>query len=328
MTGRIEVPGILNELARAGKAGLPLPLGPGALRDIELCRAWGYDIRAAGSRAVLERNEDALVPAWIEQESIARAWRRLTVAGFFSLGSTNDEAASCARAGVPGGLLVCAEEQTSGKGRKGRRWNSPARAGLYFSLLVRPSQPLIRWPVLTHATAVALVETVRQAPSLTGRLPDIDLKWPNDVLLSGRKVAGILLETVWGAPEDPGAVVGVGINLSRSSVPEDLFETATSIEDEAGVAVPRRALLVSFLDHFQAVYALFEEGHHGVLLDRWKACSSMWEGTPVQVVDGARTRLGVTCGLTEIGALRVRLAGGAEETVLAGDVTVRRGAGN
>ncbi len=123
-------------------------------------------------------------------------------------------------------------------------------------------------------------------------------------------------------------MVGVGINTSRSAVPDELAETATSVEAEAGVVVPRRPLLVRFLDQFQTVYAVFEKGEHDALLEHWKACSTMWNRTPVTVTDGAGTRLGVTCGLTEIGALRVRLAGGTEETVLAGDVSVRRGAGD
>ena len=221
--------------------------------------------------------------------------------------------------------LVYAEQQTAGRGRKGRRWNSPPRAGLYFSLVVRPSQPLNCWPILTHVAAVALVDTLRRTAVQPGRTLAIDLKWPNDVILSGRKCAGILLETV-GIHRALAAVVGVGINVRPESIPRDLLESATSLESQTGIAVPRRPLLLNFLMQFYSVYDLFEADGPEVILDRWKAASSMWSGAEVTIVEGGVSRVGVTCGLTESGALRVRLAGGTEETILSGDVTVKRSA--
>ncbi len=324
MNGTVGVPDILNALALAGKSGVAVPGEPGVLRDLDLCRTWGFDIRPGPEgRMVLAEDEDSLVPAWIERESRPVAWNRLAVVGFFRAASTNDEAAALARSGSPAGLVVYAEEQMAGRGRKGRRWHSPPRAGLYFSLVVRPCQPVACWPILTHAAAVALFETL----SGTGAPLAIDLKWPNDLLLSGRKAAGILLETA-GFPKTSAAVVGVGINVARESVPDELRETATSIAAEAGVVFPRRQLMVGFLDRFQALYELFERGEHPKVLARWKEYSSMWNGSPVTIADGESRRPGITCGLTDMGALRVRLEGGSEETILSGDVTLRRGTGN
>jgi BirA family transcriptional regulator, biotin operon repressor / biotin---[acetyl-CoA-carboxylase] ligase len=324
MTADIRTPEILNDLARAGVSGIDLPVDMPTLRDLELCREWDFPVRTnPEGRAVLDWNPESLVPAWIEAEAAPRLRRDLHAEGYLRIGSTNDEASSLARSGVPEGWLVCAEQQTAGRGRKGRRWNSPPRAGLYFSLVIRPEQRASRWPLLTYVAAVALFDTLRQVPGPPGRALSLDLKWPNDVILSGRKCAGILLETA-GGPGAMAAIVGVGINVRPESVARDLMESATSIESHSGAPVPRRALLVSFLDEFYRLYALFEAGAHAEILDRWKASSSMWDGAEVTIIDGSVSRTGVTCGLTDTGALRVRLAGGTEESILSGDVTVRR----
>jgi BirA family biotin operon repressor/biotin-[acetyl-CoA-carboxylase] ligase len=156
-------------------------------------------------------------------------------------------------------------------------------------------------------------------------VPRLDLKWPNDVLLSGKKTAGILLETVVAQDGSRAAVVGIGINVKLGSVPEELRDRATCVSQEAGTGIPRRRLLVRFLYYFQLFYCCFERGEHGELLSRWMERSSMWNGAPIWIDDGGRPRSAVTCGLTELGALRIRNDDGTEETLLAGDVSVRRG---
>jgi BirA family biotin operon repressor/biotin-[acetyl-CoA-carboxylase] ligase len=171
---------------------------------------------------------------------------------------------------------------------------------------------------------LALVDVLKELEAESGTRLNVDLKWPNDVLLSQKKVAGILLETAHSGGGDFAAVVGVGINVKAECVPEELRQSATSIEEEAGKAIPRRRLLVRYLGHFQRVLELFERGEHSRILERWKNNSSMCDGVSVRVIEGNTTRLGITCGLTEIGALRIRMAEGVEETVLAGDVSVRR----
>jgi BirA family biotin operon repressor/biotin-[acetyl-CoA-carboxylase] ligase len=318
----VEVPEILNRIALSGDAGLPVPDAPDSIRDIELCRRWGFEIRVENDRARLGHDEDALVPAWIVRETPALLWDNLRVSGFFETVSTNEDALAQASAG--GGLVVYAESQTGGRGRKGRRWNSPPKAGLYFSIVVRSTQPQNRWPLLSHVASVALVDALKEIDAGTGRPLDIDLKWPNDVLLSEKKVAGILLETAHGGAGDTAAVIGIGINIRPECVPEELRHAATSLETEIGAAIPRRRLLVHYLSHFQRRLQLFESGEHAGILDLWKSRSTMWNGASVYVVEGSTARPAVTCGLTEIGALRIRTKAGIEEIVLAGDVSVRR----
>jgi len=322
----MEIPSILDRIASAGTAGIPLEGEPSAGRDIEICRSWGFPVEVAAGRARLGRDADLLVPAWIESEARRTAWAKIRARGFLETGSTNDEALSLTSAGAPEGTLVHAERQSAGKGRMGRKWNSPAGAGLYFSLVLRPRQAVNVWPNLTHVASISLYRALKDL-RLQRLIPAdlrLDLKWPNDVLVSGKKVAGILLETALKGECSPAAVLGVGINVSSHSVPAELSDSASAVAREAGVPVARRWLLIRFLTHFQVGYRLFEAGLFGEILEQWKTCSSMWEGVEITVQDGDRSRAAVTCGLTETGALRIRTADGREEILLAGDVSIRR----
>ncbi len=269
---------------------------------------------------------DQLVPYWIQKETPAIAWDWLRVHGFFRVGSTNREALELARKGTPSGTLVYTEEQTAGKGRNGRSWFSSAGKGMYFTIVVRPTQPLKFWPLLTHVASVALVETLKDLFSPLKIIPHplpLDLKWPNDVLLSGRKCAGILLETMTEG-DNPAALIGMGINVKKGSVPASLENTAACLEEMADAVVPRRQLLVRFLQNFQEFFLLFEQGKHADLLEKWKRNSSMWEGTHILISEGTKRRSAITCGLNEIGALMIRTPEGELETILAGDISVNR----
>ena len=319
----IPIPDVLNQIASAGDEGLSIS---GSDDDLELCRTWNLPLETKNGWARLVFDHDVLVPAWIESETPAISWDRLRVLGFFEIGSTNEEASLKARQGAPEGLLVYSESQTSGRGRKGRHWSSPAGTGLYFSLLLRPANSLNRWPLLTHVASISLAQVLNEL-SAERWIPQplaVDLKWPNDVLLSEKKTAGILLETVQQEQHAAAAVLGVGINVKSESLSDELKETATSVSAEAGVSIARRRLLVRYLYHFQIGYELFKRGQYQRILDQWKAHSSMWDGVPVWLHDGDQRRLVVTCGLSDLGALRVRASDGTEETVLAADVSVRR----
>jgi BirA family transcriptional regulator, biotin operon repressor / biotin---[acetyl-CoA-carboxylase] ligase len=315
------IPEILSQLAQAGAAGISLHL-PTAARDLELCREWGYKLTSNDGRTYLQFDQDSLVPFWIETEAGAAAWSHMAVSGFFELGSTNDEALARARAGAPEGHLVFAEMQTAGRGRIGRKWISSPRVGLYFSLILRPQCQQKFWPLLTHAVSVALNRTLRdlRTGGFLNRELSIDLKWPNDVLIAGKKIAGILLETAG----KEAAIVGIGINVSTGSVPEQMKEQATSISEEANCSIPRRWLLIRFLKNFRTWYDIFEGGDYEAILDQWKEYSSMWENAPVWVQQGGQRRAAVTCGLSETGGLKIQTEQGKQEILLAGDVTLRR----
>jgi BirA family transcriptional regulator, biotin operon repressor / biotin---[acetyl-CoA-carboxylase] ligase len=323
----VNHPSLLIDLGHVGPNGLPQNAAPWFQREMELCREWGFQLKAENGRGSLAFDQEQLVPYWIQQETAALAWDMLRVKGFLRVESTNSEAVKLVRQGAPSGTLVYAEEQVKGRGRKKRLWFSPARAGLYFSLIVRPKAPAEYLPLLTHVASVALAQTIKGL--YDGRIIpqplDVDIKWPNDVLISGRKCAGILLESVQQDSGSQAAVIGIGIDVHEGSVPESLRSEAICLDVAAGSIVPRRYLLVRYLQHFQNCFLLFEKGNRDEVLKYWKSLSSMWNGVQVCISDGDRRRTATTCGLDELGALLVRTSDGEVEAVLAGDVSVTRG---
>jgi BirA family biotin operon repressor/biotin-[acetyl-CoA-carboxylase] ligase len=321
----IKIPDILTDLSHVGTAGLPLGGVPATAKELEVCRDWGYRIEIENDRAFLRFDEEQIVPYWIQRETPDQAWEGLRVQGFLRIDSTNREALDQARIGAPSGTLVCAEEQTRGRGRNGRDWFSPAKNGLFFSLIVRPGQPSRLWPLLTHAASVALVRTLLDLVDKKV-IPNplvADIKWPNDVLISGKKCAGILLETL-NEGSNPAVIVGVGINIHRGSIPDELADRAVCIDEPAGVVVPRRKVLVGFLQQFQSEYNNFEKGNPVEVLDRWKGYSSMWNGVRIWIEEGGRRRSATTRGLDEIGALIIENEDNSRETIHAGDVRIQR----
>jgi BirA family transcriptional regulator, biotin operon repressor / biotin---[acetyl-CoA-carboxylase] ligase len=319
-------PAALISLGQAGEAGLPFSSDPEFQKELDLCRKWGFRLQTTDERIRLLYDQDQLVAGWMQRETPSIAWDCLRVNGFLRVDSTNSEALHLARREAPEGTLVYAEEQMAGRGRKKRIWYSPAGTGLYFTIILRPKSPLEFWPLLTHVSSIALVETLKDlATSKIIPSPlDIDLKWPNDVLLSGKKCAGILLESMLSDTGSPAAVVGLGINVRKGSVPEYLRTEAACLEEMAGVIVPRRQLLVQFLRHFQICYRMFEQGEYDKLLERWKSHSSMYDGVPVWMGDGATRREAITCGINEMGALLVRMPDGAVQTIYAEDIRISR----
>ena len=322
----IRYPFILTDLAHVCGQGLAVSDESWFQDELSLCREWGFPIIIDDGRVRINYDDELLIPCWIQQEAPEIAWNGLRVSGYLRLDSTNREACDQARAGAHEGTLVYSETQTAGKGRLNRNWFSAAGKGVYCSIILRPSQALKFHPILTHVASLALIYTLRslERDMEFPKKLDIDLKWPNDVLLSGKKCAGILLETQ--SPDKTGAavIVGAGINVHPGSVPEDIADDAVCLDDAAGVYVPRRLVLIRFLKYFQHGYLMFQEGNFVKILDCWKSFSSMCNGVPVTLFESKQTRNAVTCGIDEMGALLVRFADGGVETVSAGDVRIRR----
>lgn len=242
-----------------------------------------------------------------------------TILRFDSLPSTNTEAARQAALGAAEGLCVVAREQTAGRGRRERSWASPKDAGLYLSVVLRPSLAARLWPLITLAAALAVREALAEACGL-----QTDIKWPNDLLASGRKLCGILAETAEGS-RGRAVVLGVGVNLRRGSFPEELSDTATSVEEQTG-RVPDaervlEALTRSLARHYETLHA--SGGGEEILYD-WQRNSSYAHGRRVRVALAEETFEGITRGLELDGALRVETGEGEMKTVRAGDVTALR----
>ena len=242
-----------------------------------------------------------------------------TVLRFDSLPSTNTEAARQAALGAPEGLCVVAREQTAGRGRRERGWVSPKDAGLYLSVVLRPALEAGFWPLITLAAALAVRDALEEACGLGA-----DIKWPNDLLAGGRKLCGILAETAEGA-RGRAVVLGVGVNLRRGSFPEELADTATSVEEQTGRAPDLERLLEALTRALALRYeALHAEGGAADVLREWQRRSTYARGRRVRVALAAETFEGTTRGLEPDGALRVETEEGTIRAVRAGDVTALR----
>jgi len=242
-----------------------------------------------------------------------------TILRYDALPSTNTEAASQAARGAPEGVCIVAREQTRGRGRQERMWVSPADAGLYFSIVLRPRLSPEAWPLLMLAAAVAARDALAEACAL-----ETDIKWPNDLLAGGRKLCGILAETVE-TPQGRACIVGIGINLSERAYPAELRAQATSIEGATGVRPGVEPVLAALVRCLARRYAqLHAPGGATEIVRAWSANSSYATGRRVRVHTATRMFDGTTRGLEPDGALRVETAAGTIETVRAGDVQALR----
>ncbi len=243
----------------------------------------------------------------------------IVILRFDSLPSTNTEAARQAALGVPEGLCIVAREQTEGRGRRERVWVSQADAGLYFSIVLRPRVEIRVWPLMTLMAALAVADALLDACGL-----ETDIKWPNDIYAKGRKVCGILAETVE-TELGRAVVVGIGINLKRGAFPPELRDVATSVEAEVGSAPDLESLLRSLTNSIARRYdALHQATGAEELIEEWSRRSSYAEGMRVRVALENETLTGTTRGLASDGALRVETDAGEIRLVRAGDVTAVR----
>ncbi|HKS37604.1 MAG TPA: biotin--[acetyl-CoA-carboxylase] ligase, partial [Verrucomicrobiae bacterium] len=266
---------ILIELRRAheGVSGTELAEKVGMSRAavwarIEELRSLGYDIEASphtGYRLVS-------APDVLHADDLLSRLGKTRIVGrdirvFQETTSTNDVIEKLARDGVKEGVAAFAESQSRGRGRLGRKWISPARQGLWFSVLLRPRLSPQAVTQLTIASATALARAIHSAAGLA-----TEIKWPNDILVGGRKIAGILTEM----KAEPDAVkyvtlgIGVNVNLTPNEFPSDLRRTATSLKVEAGEDIDRAELAVAILRELDRDYARICSGQFETVADEWE----------------------------------------------------------
>lgn len=233
--------------------------------------------------------------------------------------STNDEAAKLASCGAPEGTVVIAEAQLRGRGRMGRRWESPKGTGLYLSVILRPPIPPHAAPILTLLGAVAVADAIEQTTGLVA-----GVKWPNDLVVRGRKVAGILGEMSAETFLLHHVVLGIGINVNQT---EEEFEgelrrTASSLRIEVGHQMDRTAMVRSLCRALDEWYDRFlSEGVASILERVRQICLTL--GRVVVARSGDRELQGLAVALDGAGALVVRDTSGESHRLLAGDVTLR-----
>lgn len=286
---------------------------------IQELRRLGYDIAASPHEGYVLRD----APDLLHADDLASRLRATAVVGrqiqvFRSTTSTNDLVDKLARDGVREGAVVFAESQTSGRGRLGRRWVSPPGKGLWLSVLLRPP---FRPPEATRLTVAAATAIARAVRSQTGVMPEI--KWPNDVLVRGRKLAGVLTEMSAELDRIHHVVLGLGLNVNQTvkDFPTELQKQATSLRIESGRPVQRAELAVAVLRELDHDYARICAGGFEAVADEWEAlCTTL--GQQVTISVGTRRIQGRAEALDPEGVLLVRTEFGRLERVTGGDVTM------
>jgi BirA family biotin operon repressor/biotin-[acetyl-CoA-carboxylase] ligase len=237
---------------------------------------------------------------------------------FEEIGSTNDEAFRLGLAGAPEGTALIANSQSAGKGRMQRVWHSPAGSNIYTSIILRPKITPARAPQISILAGVAVAEV------LESYCPDmIKLKWPNDVLIDGKKVCGILSQMKTAVSEIDFIVLGIGINvnISYSQFPKEICILATSLAIETDREISRQELIISLYENLAKWYKYLLKDGFDRIKEKWLSLSPMI-GKPVQVMFQEEAVSGKAIGLDEDGSLILLTAGNKELKVSAGDATI------
>ncbi|HET6200285.1 MAG TPA: biotin--[acetyl-CoA-carboxylase] ligase [Candidatus Acidoferrales bacterium] len=284
-------------------------------RWIETLRAAGVKVKGHPRTGYhIERAADVLAP-----KLLARGLRGTPFAKhifhFFKVDSTNTVAMRLGEEGEAHGTVVVAEEQTSGRGRAGHSWHSEKAAGIYVSILLRPQISPMLAPALTLVAGLAAYDAIAEQSGLP---PDI--RWPNDVLLKGKKVCGILTEMQAEPDRMHFAVIGIGINVNQPKMPSELAGIATSMRMETGRVHSRLDLLARLLRHLDRYYNQFIAEGAAPILRRFAEVSSYFEGKRVRISTSTDNFVGTTAGLEPMGILRVKREDGKIESVISGTV--------
>jgi BirA family biotin operon repressor/biotin-[acetyl-CoA-carboxylase] ligase len=287
-------------------------------KHVEALRGHGYRIDAVPARGYrLAAVPDRLTPLELRPLLNTHDLGR-ELHWFEELPSTSDRAKELADDGAAPGEVVIAAAPTAGRGRRGRSWVSPPRKNLYFSVILRPELPPLRAPELTLVASVAICEALRHAGV------DAGIKWPNDLLASGKKIAGILTELAAEADRVHWVVVGVGVNVNARAedFPAELRGEATSVAIERGQAAPRALLAAACLAELEVWIDRHAEQGFGAIREAWRE-RTVTLGRAVRVVADGRELDGTAEDIDDSGALLVRTAAGVER-VTSGDVALLR----
>lgn len=282
-------------------------------KHIEQLRALGFAIEPVARQGYrLAACPDSLM-APVVAYGLKTQWAGREIVYFPETDSTNRRARILAQENAAHGTLVLADSQTAGRGRRGRGWISPAGEGIFMSLLLRPNVHPSQVAKLSLLTALAVAKAIERETGLDARI-----KWPNDIVISGRKVAGLLLEMTADESAVYDVVAGVGINVHQKEFDAEIAHTASSLDLLAGKTFSRAALVRAFLSAFEEAMALADEE----MMAQYVARSATL-GQRVQVIGLTGTFTGTAKGVTDSGSLLVEDEEGAVREVLAADVSVR-----
>lgn len=281
---------------------------------VEKLRAHGVQIDGCNDGYQLRRLPDLLTPGLVHA-ALGNCQLGAKIVHYFVTTSTNAVALRLAADGALHGTLVVAEEQTSGRGRFGRPWYSERGSGIYASLILRPVLPPSAAPVLTLMAGLALAQALAQETGLA-----TDIRWPNDVLLGGRKAGGILTEMSADLDRIHAVVIGIGVNVNHTRMPAELRATATSLRIESGKTYSRARVLACLLRRLRDAYSVLIARGGEAIVKSWEEASTYAREKQVRVKTGGGESPAWTDGLDPSGALRLRFPDGRRESLLSGEV--------
>lgn len=278
----------------------------------------GYEIESVPRKGYRILNRPDVITAQEVGSRLDTRWAGRNICYFETVGSTNNEASRLAESGAPEGTLVLAEQQNSGKGRRGRTWVTPAGSAIAMSLVVRPDIPPEKASMLTLVTGLAVASACREYCKA-----DAKIKWPNDIVVDGKKICGTLTEMNSEIDYIHYLVIGTGINTNIDSFPPELSGTATSLHRIMGKKPDRAGLIAACMQKFEQYYSLFLETQDMTLIkDEYNSLLAGIGGS-VRVLEPGSEYSGISEGINGRGELLVRRENGTLEEVYAGEVSVR-----
>lgn len=285
---------------------------------IEQLKKEGYQIEAVRNKGYRLMESPDVIDGREIQSLLHTSWAGKPLYYYEETDSTNTRAKADGEKGAPHGALYVADKQVTGKGRRGRIWQSPSGTSVYMTILLRPKMEPVKAPQITLLMALAAVDAIRKTLGL-----EAGIKWPNDVVIDGKKVCGILTEMSSEPDLINYVVVGIGTNVNQDTFPEELKEKATSLKLEAGEKVNRSQIAAAIIENFERYYDIFartedlselQETYNQVLVNRERE---------VLVLEPGHEYEAYALGINEKGELIVRTGNGEEKHVFAGEVSVR-----
>lgn len=234
---------------------------------------------------------------------------------FQTIDSTNNRARTLAEKGAPEGTLVISEEQTAGRGRMGRSWNSPGGTGIWLSLLLRPPLFPSQAPLITSLAGVAVAEAIRRVTGL-----DAGIKWPNDILINGKKAAGILTELSADEEKIRHVIVGIGINVNTKTFPEEIRDRATSLRICSGRTIPRMEILLPVLLELERLYLDFTRSGDSDSVLRHYRKISVTIGERITLTRDNREFDVMALDISPTGGLLIKKDAGTIEELISGEI--------
>jgi BirA family biotin operon repressor/biotin-[acetyl-CoA-carboxylase] ligase len=286
-------------------------------KHIKTLQEEGYGITSSTGRGyLLQEMPDRLLPAEIMDGLQTRVFGRRGINYYSETDSTNIRARALAHKGAPEGTIVVAETQTQGRGRRGRTWFSPPGSGIYMSIVLRPRVQPHEAPLLTLVAAVSMTETLFEMVDLPFKI-----KWPNDILIEGKKISGILTEMSLEMERVDYVIVGVGLNVNTEpdAMEDEIREIASSLRILTGKVFSRIQILQVFLKRLEHYYDLFQDRQFETIRNRWKELSGVI-GRQVKIINPDGVCEGEAVDIDSDGFLVLRSPTGDFQRIVAGDV--------